>query len=53
VLAAGGPARALAPLGISLATARRQVEDMAGRGGEPVSGIPFTPQAKAVLQSAR
>jgi ATP-dependent Clp protease ATP-binding subunit ClpC len=48
----GGPARALAPLGISLETARRQVEDTVGRGGQPVSGIPFTPQAKAVLQSA-
>jgi len=46
---------ALASLGVSLATARTEVEKVIGRGKEPPSGhIPFTPRAKKVLElSAR
>jgi ATP-dependent Clp protease ATP-binding subunit ClpA len=47
----GVAARALASLGITEETSRRQIEEMAGRGQAPHSGhLPFTPQAKKVLQ---
>jgi ATP-dependent Clp protease ATP-binding subunit ClpC len=48
----GLAARALGSAGVSLEPARRQVEEIVGRGKEaPASGpIPFTPRAKKVLE---
>src|SRR5512135_382616 len=47
----GVAAKALESLGISLAAARRQVEEIVGRGDAAPSGhIPFTPHAKHVLE---
>jgi len=45
-------ARALGSAGVTLEPARRQVEEIVGRGKEPpASGhIPFTPRAKKVLE---
>ncbi len=44
-------AKALESLGISLDTVRQQIEEITGRGQHMPSGhIPFTPQAKKVLQ---
>ena len=44
-------ARAFQPLGITLETAREQVEEIIGRGKKVPSGhIPFTPRAKKVLE---
>jgi ATP-dependent Clp protease ATP-binding subunit ClpC len=41
----------LTGLGATLASARTQVEEAAGRGGEvPAGDIPFTPRAKKVLE---
>ena len=48
---AGVGAKALESLGISLEAVRRQVEETIGRGQHSPSGhIPFTPQAKKVLE---
>ena len=50
----GVAARALASLGVSLDASRQQVEEITGRGQHPPSGhIPFTPQAKKVLELSR
>jgi ATP-dependent Clp protease ATP-binding subunit ClpC len=47
----GVAARALEALGISLESARTEVERMIGRGeGVPSGHIPFTPRAKKVLE---
>lgn len=47
----GLAAKALEALGISLASLRLRVEEMAGRGERAPEGhIPFTPSAKSVLQ---
>jgi ATP-dependent Clp protease ATP-binding subunit ClpC len=47
----GVAARALESLGVSLESARRQVEEMIGTGQDSPSGhIPFTPRAKDVLK---
>jgi ATP-dependent Clp protease ATP-binding subunit ClpC len=48
----GVAAKTLESLGITLADARGQVEEVIGRGGqEPATGqIPFTPRAKKVLE---
>jgi ATP-dependent Clp protease ATP-binding subunit ClpA len=47
----GVAARVIEAAGISLATARTEVETIIGRGGEAPSGhIPFTPRAKKVLE---
>ena len=47
----GVAARALEALGIRLEVVREQVEEIAGRGPQPLPGhIPFTPQAKQVLE---
>jgi len=47
----GVAAKALESLGISLEAVRQQVEEIIGRGEHELSGhIPFTPQAKNVLQ---
>jgi ClpA/ClpB-like protein/UvrB/UvrC motif-containing protein len=47
----GVAARALESLNISLSALRREVEEIIGRGEQPPSGhIPFTPQAKQVLE---
>jgi hypothetical protein len=47
----GVAARALTSVGISLAAARQQVEEIIGRGQQAPSGrIPFTPRAKKVLE---
>jgi ATP-dependent Clp protease ATP-binding subunit ClpC len=49
----GIAAEALTQLGIDLETARREVEEVVGRGAEEPSGhIPFTPQAKKALESS-
>jgi ATP-dependent Clp protease ATP-binding subunit ClpC len=49
----GIAARALADLGIDLGTARREVEEMVGRGRATPSGhIPFTRRAKQALESS-
>jgi ATP-dependent Clp protease ATP-binding subunit ClpC len=49
----GVGAKALESLGISLETVRNQVEEISGRGQAPPPGhIPFTPQAKRVLELA-
>jgi ATP-dependent Clp protease ATP-binding subunit ClpC len=49
----GVAARALAMLGVDASEARRQVEDVVGRGaGAPSAQIPFTPRAKKVLELA-
>jgi ATP-dependent Clp protease ATP-binding subunit ClpC len=46
-------AKALENLGVSLETARQQAEEIIGRGQQAPSGhIPFTPQAKNVLELA-
>ncbi|GIF63461.1 chaperone protein ClpB [Asanoa ishikariensis] len=46
-------ARALTALGLSLVTARQQVEDVVGLGGQAAGGhIPFTPRARRVLELA-
>jgi ATP-dependent Clp protease ATP-binding subunit ClpA len=46
-------ARALGPLGISLAGAREEVAAKVGTGSKPMKGhIPFTPRAKKVLELA-
>jgi len=43
--------QALDALGVSLAAAREQVVEIAGRGvGSPASHIPFTPRSKKVLE---
>lgn len=45
--------RVLEWLGIGLEAVRRRVEEIIGRGDQPPSGnIPFTPQAKQVLELA-
>jgi ATP-dependent Clp protease ATP-binding subunit ClpC len=47
----GAAAKALESLGVSLQSARDQVEKMVGRGKKPPSGhIPFTPRAKNVME---
>jgi ATP-dependent Clp protease ATP-binding subunit ClpC len=47
----GIAARALESAGIGLDAVRQQVEEIIGRGQEPPSGnVPFTPQAKKVLE---
>jgi hypothetical protein len=47
----GVAAVALKSLGISLDPVRQQVEEIIGRGQEPLQGhIPFTPRAKKVLE---
>jgi ATP-dependent Clp protease ATP-binding subunit ClpC len=47
----GVAAAALESLGISLAAARQQVQEITGRGQEdPAGHIPFTPRAKKALQ---
>jgi ATP-dependent Clp protease ATP-binding subunit ClpC len=47
----GVAAKALESLGISLEAVRQQVEEIIGRGQQPLSGhIPFTPRAKNVLE---
>jgi prophage maintenance system killer protein len=47
----GVAARALESLGISLDEVRTRVEEIIGRGQDPPAGpIPFTPQAKKVLE---
>jgi ATP-dependent Clp protease ATP-binding subunit ClpC len=47
----GIAAKALESLGVSLQSARDQVEKMVGRGKRPPSGhIPFTPEAKKVME---
>ena len=47
----GVAAQALESLGITLAAARQQVEQIVGRGQEGPGGhIPFTPRAKNVLE---
>lgn len=51
----GIASQALMSLGISLEDVREQIEEMIGRGDEPVSedkSIPFTPRAKKVLELA-
>jgi Clp amino terminal domain, pathogenicity island component len=49
----GIASRALASLGITGEAARAQVETLTGRGQQPLpSRLPFTPQAKQVLQLA-
>ena len=49
----GTAAKVLESLGIGLEAARQQVEEVTGRGTQPPSGhIPFTPQAKKVLELA-
>jgi ATP-dependent Clp protease ATP-binding subunit ClpA len=49
----GIAAQALEALGISLADARRDIEEIIGRGQGPLpSHIPFTPRAKKVLELA-
>ncbi|SNT65833.1 ATP-dependent Clp protease ATP-binding subunit ClpC [Asanoa hainanensis] len=46
-------ARALDALGLSLVTARQQVEEVVGLGGQAAGGhIPFTPRARRVLELA-
>src|SRR4029079_19685836 len=46
-------AKALARLGVSLAAARAQVEEIIGQGQQAPSGhLPFTPRAKKVLELA-
>ena len=48
---AGTGAKALESLGISLDTVRREVQEIIGQGQHAPSGhIPFTPQAKKVLE---
>jgi ATP-dependent Clp protease ATP-binding subunit ClpC len=50
----GVAAKALESLGISLSTVQQQVRELAGQGQDPPSGhIPFTPQAKKVLDLAQ
>ena len=47
----GVAGRALEKLGVGLAAARQQVEDIVGEGKQAPSGhIPFTPRAKKVLE---
>jgi ATP-dependent Clp protease ATP-binding subunit ClpC len=47
----GVAAKALESFGISLAAARREVEDIVGHGMMPRAGrVPFTPRAKVVLE---
>src|SRR5436190_11118949 len=47
----GVAAKALKSLGISLPAVRREVKEIIGRGDQPPPGhIPFTPQAKKVLE---
>ena len=49
----GVAAKALRALDVDLDTLRREVEALVGRGQQPKSGhIPFTPQAKKVLELA-
>ena len=49
----GTGAKALESLGISLDTVRQQVQEIIGQGQHAPSGrIPFTPQAKKVLELA-
>jgi ATP-dependent Clp protease ATP-binding subunit ClpC len=49
----GVAARALESLGIRLAAVRQQVEEIIGRGKQaPPGHVPFTPQAKKVLELA-
>ena len=49
----GVAAKALESLGISLAAVRQQVEEIIGRGQQPLSGhFPFTPRANKVLELA-
>jgi ATP-dependent Clp protease ATP-binding subunit ClpC len=49
----GIAARALVMLGLDASEARRQVEELVGRGhGAPSAQIPFTPRAKKVLELA-
>jgi ATP-dependent Clp protease ATP-binding subunit ClpA len=49
----GVAARALEEMGVSLGTARQQVEEIIGRGQQPPSGhVPFTPRAKRILELA-
>ena len=49
----GVAAKALRALDVDLDTLRREVEALVGRGQEPLAGhIPFTPQAKKVLELA-
>jgi hypothetical protein len=49
----GVAATALRALDVDLDTLRREVEALVGRGQQPASGhIPFTPQAKKVLELA-
>jgi ATP-dependent Clp protease ATP-binding subunit ClpC len=49
----GVAAKALRALDVDLDTLRREVEALVGRGQQPTSGhIPFTPQAKRVLELA-
>jgi ATP-dependent Clp protease ATP-binding subunit ClpC len=49
----GDAAGALADLGLDLETARREVEEVVGRGAATPSGhIPFSPRAKKALESS-
>ena len=49
----GVAAKALESMGINLEDVRREVEEIIGRGTQPVTGhIPFTPRAKKVLELA-
>jgi ATP-dependent Clp protease ATP-binding subunit ClpA len=49
----GVAARALESLGVSLEAVRLRVEEIIGRGQQPLSGhIPFTPRAKKVIELA-
>ena len=49
----GVAARALDAMGISLEDARRDVEEIIGKGQDvPIGHIPFTPRAKKVLELA-
>jgi ATP-dependent Clp protease ATP-binding subunit ClpC len=49
----GTGTKALESLGISLDTVRQQVQEITGQGRHALSGhIPFTPQAKKVLELA-
>jgi ATP-dependent Clp protease ATP-binding subunit ClpA len=49
----GVAARALGMLGLELSEARRQLEELIGRGsGTPPAQIPFTPRAKKALELA-
>jgi ATP-dependent Clp protease ATP-binding subunit ClpC len=47
----GAAVQVLGDLGIGLDALRREIEEMIGQGsGEPLASVPFTPQAKKVLE---